>query len=64
MTKETLEHFIAPPLLFIAIIAFSALLLRFVPDATEARDARIYAQGACEGDGKGHMLLDGGCLKQ
>jgi hypothetical protein len=63
VTKETLENLVGPPLMLIVILAVSMLLLRLVPDASASHDAQVYAQGACEGDGNGHMLLDGGCLK-
>ena len=64
MTKQQLEDLVGAPLLLIVILAVSMLLLRLVPDATATRDAHIYARGACEGGGTGHMLIDGGCLKE
>lgn len=64
MTKEQLENLLAGPLVLIVILAVSMLLLRLVPDASAVHDAHVYALGACEGDGKGHMILDGGCIKQ
>jgi hypothetical protein len=63
MTKETFEDICAGPLVLIVILAVSMLLLRLVPDASVAHDATVYARGACEGDGTGHILADGGCLK-
>jgi hypothetical protein len=64
VNKTQIENFLAGPLVLIVILAVSTLLLRLVPDASAAHDAHIYALGACEGDGNGHMLADGGCIKQ